>query len=128
MPEVQCAQCKTALEEDSNLSKKQRIPCPKCGSLSRSYHVTVTDEIRFHEKLGMKARHSEPGKPYFESVSGSDIHRQSGNWMKLERIIDRENDHYREVVTDPKTGKVIHYCEEPLSEHRGHGSAKKDKN
>ena len=39
-------------------------------------------------------------------------------------VIDRENDLYKEVVTDPDTGKIIHQCEEPLSEHVGHGSAK----
>ena len=25
---------------------------------------------------------------------------------------------------DPETGKIIHECQEPLSEHRNHGSAK----
>lgn len=44
--------------------------------------------------------------------------------MKLERIIDRENDWYEEVVTDPETGEVIHRCAERLSEHTGRGSAK----
>jgi hypothetical protein len=29
-----------------------------------------------------------------------------------------------EVVTDPETGNVVHRSEEPLSEHRGHGSAR----
>ena len=47
--------------------------------------------------------------------------------MKKERLIDRAKDHYKEVVTDPDTGSVVHQCDEPLSQHRGHGSAKKKK-
>jgi hypothetical protein len=41
------------------------------------------------------------------------------------RVIDRENNLYKEVVTNAETGEVIHACEEPLSKHIGHGSAKK---
>lgn len=42
---------------------------------------------------------------------------------KLRRI-DRENDRYDEVVADPETGDIIHETHEPLSQHRGHGSAR----
>ena len=38
--------------------------------------------------------------------------------------IDRENDQYQEVVTDPSTGEAVHRCEEPLSQHTGHGDAR----
>jgi hypothetical protein len=38
---------------------------------------------------------------------------------------NRANDRYREVVTDPTTKEIIHHCEEPLSQHQNHGSAKK---
>ena len=41
-----------------------------------------------------------------------------------ERLIDRKNNRYREVVKDMKTGDVIHEVDEPLSQHTGHGSAK----
>lgn len=127
MPDVKCGNCKVELDEDYNTPKNQRKPCPKCGSLSRCYHVHITDTIVFHDKLGIKARHNSGGKPFFESVGGSDLHRKSGKWMKLERTIDRERNHYREVVIDPKTGEIVHFCEEPLTEHQGHGTAKRDK-
>lgn len=45
-----------------------------------------------------------------------------------QRIIDRDNDHYFEQVTDYETGEVIHHCEEPLSQHQGHGDAKRKNN
>lgn len=45
-----------------------------------------------------------------------------------QRVIDRDNDHYFEKVTDYETGEVIHHCEEPLSQHQGHGDAKRKNN
>jgi hypothetical protein len=59
-----------------------------------------------------------------EAKIGDDLHRKSGRWMKLERRIDREENHYYEKITDPDTGKIIHLSDEPLSRHQGHGSAK----
>lgn len=47
--------------------------------------------------------------------------------MKKERLIDRDNDLYKEIVIDPVTGDVVHKCEEPLSKHFGHGSDKTKK-
>jgi len=62
-----------------------------------------------------------------EQTVGDDLHLKSGKWMKLERLIDRVGDWYREIVTDPENGQIIHFCEEPLSQHYGHGSAKENK-
>lgn len=124
---VSCGKCKIFLNEDANIESKNRTPCPKCGSTSRTFHVHIHESITLREKWGMKARHGDKGKPYIESISGDDLHRESGKWMKLERTIDRENDKYNEIVTDPSTGEIVHECEEPLSEHRGHGAAKNKK-
>jgi len=44
--------------------------------------------------------------------------------MHKERIIDREKDLYFEKVKDKETGQVVHECDEPLGEHRWHGSAR----
>ena len=45
--------------------------------------------------------------------------------VRHERLIDRKNDRYFELVEDPDTDEVVHRCEEKLSDHRGHGSAKR---
>ena len=74
--------------------------------------------------MGLKGRHGGSGKPYLKSVTGADLHRESGKWMHLERVVDRDKDEYKEVVIDPETGAVIHSCVEPLSKHQGHGAAK----
>jgi hypothetical protein len=36
-------------------------------------------------------------------------------------------DWYRETVTDEETGELLRHCEHPLSQHKGHGSAKRRK-
>ena len=121
---VSCGECKVPLEEDPNLQTNERTPCPNCGSLVRIFHVHIHNTVSIKSKLGMKARRDSGGKPFVEQISGDDLHRKTGNWMKLKRIIDRENDHYHEIVTDPLTGEIVHECEERLSDHKGHGSAK----
>lgn len=42
-------------------------------------------------------------------------------------VIDRKNDQYKERVINAETGEVIHSCEELLSKHTGHGTAKNKK-
>jgi DNA-directed RNA polymerase subunit RPC12/RpoP len=126
-PTVKCQACGEILDEPTSTPVDERSPCPNCGSKARHFEVVISGTIEVHEKLGLKARHGATGKPFLESVSGDDLHRKSGKWMTLERVIDRENDRYKEVVTDPVTGEIIHLCEEPLSQHQGHGSDKKKK-
>jgi hypothetical protein len=46
-------------------------------------------------------------------------------WNKERRTIDRGNDEYHKVYTDPATGEVVYQAHGRLSEHQGHGSAKK---
>lgn len=124
MEGIACTECGAPLDESPSLPTDQREPCPNCGSMARTIHVSVHETLTVRERMGLKARHGESGKPCLESVSGADLHRKSGKWMHLERVIDREKDEYKEVVKDPDTGTVIHKCEEPLSKHQGHGTAK----
>ena len=46
--------------------------------------------------------------------------------MLLERVINRAKNWYKELITDPETGEVVRHCEEPLTDHRDHGSARKN--
>jgi len=84
----------------------------------------VHEKLTIREKIGMK--HKRPGhkKPIYESVSGDDLHRATGQWNKLTREIDRENNRYKEVIINPESGEVIRHCEEPLTKHFDRGSAK----
>lgn len=99
-----CGQCGAELSESASLQPEQRTPCPSCGSITRAIQVSISERVVIREKLGMKARHKDAKKPYVESVSGDDLHRKTGKWMKLSRLIDRENDLYRKEVKNPSTG------------------------
>ena len=116
-PPIFYGNCGLALEEIN--------PCPSCGSTARcDNYVAIRDTCTAREKLVTKGRHSPGRKPFIMRVSGDDLHRDSGKWMNLRRIIDRENDLYDEVITDPETGSIVQESHEPLSKHRGHGAAK----
>ena len=75
-------------------------------------------------QLGIKAMRPGQKKPFVEQKIGADFYRDSGTWRKIERVINRDTDSYREVITDAD-GREVRRCEEPLSAHRGHGNAKR---
>ncbi|MCH7528171.1 MAG: zinc ribbon domain-containing protein [Candidatus Marinimicrobia bacterium] len=128
MPETgrirECDDCGEILDEPMDQSGTDQMPCPNCESLQPHVRLSFSETLPLHEKHELKIRGPEGGKPRYESVQGDDLHRKSGRWMQLKRIIDRVNNRYQEIITDPETGEVVHKNEEPLSEHRGHGSAK----
>ena len=126
MTVVKCNDCGTILDEPSDTPAGERTPCPSCGSKARLFEVKLENSISIHDKLGVKARPGSGGKPFYESVTG-DVQNNTGLWMRLERIIDRVKDYYKEKVIDPRTGQIVHECEEPLSQHTDHGSAKQGK-
>ncbi len=86
--------------------------------------VSISSTVEFHDSVAFK--HKRPGyrRPIAEGVSGDSFFHRLSKWVRLERLIDRLANHYREKVTDPDTGEVIHECDEPLDQHTGHGSAK----
>jgi hypothetical protein len=123
--EAYCGECGQPLNESSENPLKERIPCPNCGSKKRNVRVSTFGSLTVHRQLRIKGRRPGEKKPFIEQVCGDAFQRKSGVWMKLRRIIDRARDWYFEEVVDPRTGKIIHRTEEPLSKHQGHGSARK---
>ena len=119
-----CAACGRTIDDAASTLAVDRQPCPTCGSLARSFSMQVEETLSLREKLGLK--HKRPGhkKPIYESLSGDDLYRETGQWNKLLREIDRENDRYKEVIINPENGDVLRQCDEPLSKHVGRGSAK----
>jgi len=121
---VRCGGCGYV---EGDLQQADREACPNCGSKPRHVSLTMRDQIQFKQQFAMKVK--DPArkgkqKTKIEQLVGDDLHRKSGKWYTKARVIDRENNRYLEEVIDPVSGKVIHRCEEPLSEHYGHGSAK----
>jgi ribosomal protein S27AE len=122
----ECADC--GAEVDGSGDKpEQRTPCNKCGSTKRNHQVSVSETMILRDGIGVKAKRSGEKKPYIEDLGVPDYSRSLNKVVHRARIIDRDNDRYFEKITDYESGEVIHQCEEPLSQHQGHGSAKPKK-
>jgi len=115
MTEIYCGNCGQKLSGDDKI-------CPSCGSRHRV--LAIREKITAHEQIKGKVKKKGIRKPVREFKSGDDLHRKSRKWYHREILIDREKNYYREIIKDKDTGEIIHICEEPLSEHIGHGSAK----
>jgi hypothetical protein len=57
---VQCSDCGALVKEVARIEDRQ--PCPTCGSLARTFGVTITDSVEAHDSTGLKARHGDVGK------------------------------------------------------------------
>jgi DNA-directed RNA polymerase subunit M/transcription elongation factor TFIIS len=123
---VTCSNCGQVLSTSTS-TEDELGACPKCGSTAKTFHVSLETRVSVHEKVSGKVRSSGDKKPRKKFVFGQDLWRKMAKWVHLERVMDRENNRYHERVVDPATGEIIHECEEPLSEHRGHGSDKPNK-
>ena len=126
---VKCQRCKTVLDEPAHTPVAQRTSCPNCGSTARHFEhevrVTSTVQVGWRGK-GRTGQPGQPGsKPWLTTMSEPSWSYDRQKWVHREKTEDRKNDLYTETVTDPDTGEIIHQTREPLSKHRGHGSAKK---
>ena len=126
-PEVRCLDCGTALPEDQ-AEQASAAPCPSYGSLRRSVTLHISDRVPVYESLRGKTR--RPALPSKKKTRVDfierDVKRKSdGKRLRHSRHIGRDEDRYVETLVDPQSGEILHHCEEPLSQHRGHGSDKK---
>ena len=79
--------------------------------------MTETLSVSVYTKTHTKHRDGGP-KVVREVIAGDDLHRKTGKWNIMHRLIDRTGDWYEETFHDRETGEVVHYKAEPLSEHR----------
>ena len=127
---VKCSQCGNAHSYGIRSSSNIQL-CPECGSTDQQLQVEVSETISIYDKLRLNAFDSrlpsrtQQKRNQTEIISGHEWSVGLGKWVFKEHVIDKPNDLYRERITDPDTGEVIHECEEPLSDHTGHGDAKR---
>jgi len=123
-----CANCDHSLDS-IDVEAEPRIPCPNCGAISRRHPTQrLVDGIRLFDSL--RARMKRPSLPSdkklrWESFTGHEFSHDRQKMVRKERMYDKDEDKYVERVTDIETGEIIHECVEPLSEHVGHGTARK---
>jgi len=120
---VWCKECGGAIDESPHIAAADRRAC-RCGSTARLIEVMMVETVKIRSDLSLKQKRPGVKKPLSEQKHGDSFSVRFKRWMRRSRVIDRQGDRYTEAVVDPETGDVIHHCDEPLSEHRGHGSAK----
>jgi hypothetical protein len=122
MSDSLCSGCEKPMDDEAG----PRQPCPGCGSTRRTANVSVTLSAQVSVHLLTKTKHRDGGKSVVREVTeGDSYHRKTGKWNLMHRLIDWGNDWYHERIRDGQTGEVVHENSEPLSEHWGHGSAKR---
>ena len=122
--EIICDNCGHEFTSKTTLGE---INCPKCESPKLSIHIEVHDRVKVRDWLRGKGKDdSFTGKKKLrrDFIVGSEQKASDGKWVYKERLIDKDNNRYKELVVDEETGEVIHECDEPLKNHFGHGSAK----
>jgi hypothetical protein len=96
---------------------------------ARRIHDTSGELVGGMARIGMKIKAKHQGKTgkrkhHLELNFGPDPSTALGKPVDKLRLIDQEKDRYLEHLTDYESDKIIRHCDEPLSKHTGHGSAK----
>ncbi len=128
---VWCGKCGKQLDESASTPAADRVPCPNYGSKDRKFGVEINSVAEVKAGMRAKARSGQVGKPggkpWLTTMSEPSWSRDRKKWMHRQKTENRRDDQYMEVVWDPDTGEIVHQCDEPLSEHRGHGSARRQR-
>jgi|SRR6185503_17755171 len=109
-----CSKCQRSLTANQK-------PCPDCGSERRQIKISIQDQIKVRDSLGLKK--------FRQGVKSFIVHQKQGwfsskdtdkhpDGVQLTQLVDRENNLYKKRVIDEKTGSVIKDLEEPLDQHK----------
>lgn len=125
---VSCSDCNAELPPEFGQEIKGKV-CPSCGSTKLTLRLNFVDALEVQTHANMAGVVKDPRLPSKKKTrvrffSGDDQRKADGKWMQKERVIDRDKNRYTEKVVDPDTGEVVHHCDEPLTDHVGHGSAR----
>lgn len=127
-----CSGCGATLGEAFCRPDPDRLPCPVCGATERIFNVSIEEKITILETLdmlGVRAGMSKSKGGVVRLRTPTVPQRNRGGAvLQHERVLDREADRYFERVMIRETGEIAHLCDEPLSQHRGHGSDKSKPN
>ena len=125
--DARCTDCGSVLTVE--VSRDPFRPCPVCGSTSRQFFAEIMDKLHVEDSHGMEGRRAGLGRRkgwFVRSFTRLVAQVSRGGALAYHtRLMDRDANRYVETVAMRDTGEVIHHCDEPLSEHQGHGSARK---
>ena len=122
MYRIKCLSCGNTIDN----SEEKHYKCIECGSeeIENTLILLLKDRVEQDDFVKGKRRITGKKNPASEFQNGSELCIRDGKRYTKTRIIDRENNQYYERVENHPDGDVIHSCEEPLSDHFGHGYAK----
>jgi hypothetical protein len=86
--------------------------------------VGIAAQLEFHADLRLTARTPGEEKPFLEQRSGDSYWHKMAKWMRRIQVVDRRGNRYVKRVEDPRTAEVVRDVNEPLTDHRGFGSAR----
>jgi len=112
-----CQNCGISRSEDDQV-------CNNCGSSKKRFEIVCCDNLSLHDQVGGKIKSFITGKVSVMFKIGDNFFNKTKKWHILERLIDRKNNLYKEYIKDEQNN-IIKDVIEPLSDHTGHGSAKK---
>jgi len=125
MNEANCSNCGKLLGSEFCGSSEDRLPCPDCGSTARTWNLVIREQVNLQVHMKLHSKHREgTRKVVREEYAGDDLHRKTGKWNLLRRLIDRKNNRYEETITDGATGERLRDVAEPLTEHRNSKTSK----
>lgn len=104
-----------------------RSPCPVCGGNSRQVSVSLYSPLSMHSTLHISAYPAGPKsnrRRFAWGMTGYERSEALGRLVKKESLFDKRQNRRFEHIEDPVTGKILRTIDHPLTEHRGHGSAK----
>lgn len=105
--------------------KSFKKKCPKCKLINTISIGTYKHYFKTYDRYELKDKIKGKKKPILEVIEGFAYYLKKQKFILKKRVIDRKNDRYFEEIKDPDSDEIIHKCDEKLSEHYGHGSAKK---
>jgi hypothetical protein len=82
------------------------------------------DTVEMKDAIRIQVRDGATGKVVSEYRGGDELRRSIGDWIDKQRVVDHAAGIYQEVVINPATCEVLHFCFESLAAHRGHGRSK----
>jgi hypothetical protein len=120
-----CSDCGAPIDEALDRIAGERQPCP-CGSTRRT--VTVHARLGFVAEITPRQMYRWGARRAQQwGKDGWELFRVTRTWRLVRRLFDKGANTYEERILDGQTLQVIKECKEPLTEHRGHGSARKRK-
>ncbi len=104
-----------------------RTPCATCGGISRAFQKSLSGSLVLRSSLRLTGFVTSKTKWFVKLMSEPSFTHHLRVWCHRLKVENKRTNEYLEILTNPETGEILHKCEEPLTEHHGHGTAKKSR-